>query len=97
MTVMFEVYYDVPLPKSNRAPKGVQRKYPIDTMRVGGMFFVPERTAKAVSSYISRIAKGHTGKFTTRRCWVVFNNGKPTEVDAGTEGAIEGTGVWRVE
>lgn len=95
MSAMLKVYDNVPLPKVDRSPK--RRKYPLATMQVGQMIFEPGRSTQSVSAYISRISKKVPGRFTTRHCWVVFEDDQPREVPQGTPGAIEGTGVWRVE
>ncbi len=102
MTAMFEVQTGVPLPEINRAPKAANRKYPIVGMEVGEMFFVPGRSAKSVSAYISRISKNVPGKFSARHCWMwLAPDGKWQLIEPGTEtqvaGATEGTGVWRIE
>lgn len=94
---MLEVYDGVPVPEINRRPKTGRRKYPVETMTVGQMFFEPGRTAKSMSAYISRITKDLPGKFTARHCCVLMQDGKPVEVPPGTDGAIEGAGVWRLE
>lgn len=96
MTAMFEVQKGVPIPEVDRTPKGVRRKYPIEGMAEGDMFFVPDRSAKSVSAYISRIAKSVTGTFSARHCWMVQNDNKWTLAKATDAGAVEGTGVWRL-
>jgi len=99
MTAMFEVQTGVPLPEIDRSPKGSRRKYPVEGMEVGAMFFVPNRSCKSVSAYISRITKGIAGKFSARHCWMKQANASaPWELSTeGTDGAVEGTGVWRLE
>ena len=97
MTAMFEVQGGVPLPEINRAPKAANRKYPIAGMKVGEMFFVPGRTAKSVSAYISRISKNVSGRFSARHCWMVKNNNEWKLAEPNSTGATEGTGVWRIE
>jgi hypothetical protein len=85
-----------PKPEINRSHPGVRRKYPIDKMDVGASFFVPDRTCKSVSSYISRIAKDFPGqRFSTRPCHAIKNDNHWTIVSADTRGATEGVGVWR--
>ncbi len=101
MSAMLNVQKGVPLPEINRAPKGVRRKYPIDTMAVGDMVFVEGRSSKSVSAYISRISKNVDAKFSARHCWM--RRGLDHEgaewvlATPDTEGAAEGTGVWRTE
>lgn len=97
MSELLQVQYGVQKPKIDRGRKGVQREYPIDTMKVGGFFFVPNSTSKSISAYISRISKGVQGKFSTQHVWAVQNDGAWTLVEQGTPGAVEGTGVWRDE
>ena len=97
MSAMLSVQKGVPLPEINRASKGL-RKYPIDTMAVGEMFFVPGRSSKSVSSYISRISKGVPGRFSARYCWMrpglEHENCEWVLVSPDEEGAVEGTGVY---
>src|SRR5262245_16146810 len=101
MSAMLSVQKGVPLPEINRAPKGVRRKYPIETMKPGDMFFVPGRSSKSVSAYISRISKDVPGRFSARHCWM--RPGREHEeaewviATPDCEGAVEGTGVWRIE
>lgn len=98
MPEMFVVQSDWPLPGINRSPKGARRKYPLETTAVGSMFFVPGRTSKSVSAYISRISKNVPGKFSARHAWAVQrDDGTWAETTKGEPGAVEGTGVWRVE
>jgi len=94
---MYEVQDGVPLPEINRAPKGARRKYPIEDMPVGGMFFVENRASKSVGAYISRISKDVPGKFGTRHCWMKKVDDKWVLSEEGADGAVEGTGVWRTE
>lgn len=102
MSTAFSVQKGVPLPEINRLPRGARSKYPIDTLEVGDMFFVPGRSVKSVSAYISRISKGKAAKFNARHCfmwlapdneWQMIEPGEETQV----AGATEGAGVWRIE
>lgn len=97
MTALLSVQKGVPMPEIDRSPKGARRKYPVDTMAVGDMFFVQNRTSKSVSAYISRITKNLPGKFTARHCWMRFEAGKWVTAEANSPGAVEGAGVWRLE
>jgi len=98
MTTMYPVQTGVPLPDINRAHKGVRRKYPIEGMVVGAMFFVPGRSSKSVSAYISRISKDVPGKFSARHVWMIKNaEGEWGLSTPTTQGEVEGTGVWRIE
>ena len=99
---MFAVQKNVPIPRVNRAPQVASRKYRLDEMAVGDMFFVPGRTSKSVSAYMARISKGMTQKFSVRHCWMTQVEGHVDKIEwvmsaEGEPGAKEGTGVWRVE
>ena len=99
---MFKVQSGVPLPEISRAPKTPRRKFPVQGMRPGDMFFVPGKTSKSVSAYISRITKNLPGKYTARHCWMrlasddVWQPIEPGQENL-TAGATEGVGVWRTE
>jgi hypothetical protein len=98
MTEMFNVVKGVPLPAINRSPKnGERRKWPVEKMDVGDWCFIPERTTKSVSAYLSRITKNLPGKYTTRPATAIktANGWEPCEPTCTD--AIEGTGVWRTE
>ncbi len=98
MSGMLSVQKGVPLPEINRTPKGARRKYPIESMQPGDMFFVPGRSSKSVSAYISRISKDVPGKFSARQCSMVEDGkGGWRPPVAGDPPATEGTGVWRIE
>lgn len=74
-----------------------RKKYPVETTPVGQAFFVPGRTVRRISAYISRITKDHPGKFSTRPAWGVQADGVWNLVDEGTPDAVEGVSVWRDE
>ncbi len=102
MTTMLSVQQGVPMPEPEYTPKTVRRKYPVDTMQVDDMFFLPGRASRGVSSYISRITKDLKGKWATRHCWMIPVGMRGDETvwqlsKEGVDGAQEGTGVWRIE
>lgn len=102
MSPMFNTQSGVPLPEIDRAPKGGRRKYPLEGMKVGDMFFVPGQKTKPLSAYISRETKDLPGKFSARHCWMIPVGMKGGErvwqlAEKGADGAEEGTGVWRIE
>jgi len=97
MTGKLVVQTGVPMPKANRARPGVRRKYPLDVMAVDQFVFSPGGVSKLVSAYISRTTKDMPQKFSVRHCWAIQNDGKWKLVDQGTEGAVEGCGIWRIE
>lgn len=101
MSAESKVRYDIPIPEIDRRPKGPQRKFPLDTMGVGGVLLLPNRTSKAVSAYVSRIARNLPGKFSARQCWM-----RPRDTPDGVEwdrcapeddGAVKGVAVCRIE
>ena len=89
---------DIPIPPVRRPPAQGTRRIQLQTMPIGGMYFLPGRTARSVSAYVSRIAKQGNFKFTVRTLtmrpdkehgWVVC--------DADDKQAVEGAGVWRAQ
>lgn len=96
---MFKVQSGVPLPEISRAPKTPRRKFPVQGMAPGDMFFVPGKTSKSVSAYISRITKNLPGKYTARHCWMWQDkrDGSWHICAPSAVGATEGVGVWRTE
>lgn len=98
MATMFKVQDGVPVPEIKRASKQ-RRKFPVETMAVGQMFFVPGRTTKSISAYIARITKNLAGKWVTRHCWAWEDKrtGDWTVCEHTAVGAVEGAGVWRTE
>lgn len=97
MSPMFNVQTGVPLPQIDRAPKGGRRKYPLEAMKVGDMFFVPGKSTRPISAYISRETRDLPGKFSARHCWMVKQGDKWVTATKDEAGAVEGTGVWRIE
>ena len=98
MTTMYPVQDGVPL-AAIRAPKPPRRKWPVETMQPGQFFFVPGKTGKSVSAYVSRITKDLPGKYTARHCWAYQtpNDGLWHPCAPGAGMALEGVGVWRTE
>lgn len=100
---MFEVQENVPLPSVDTTPKNPSRKYPLNTMAVGGMFFVPGKSTRSLSSYIARASTGTERKFNVRHCWMRQVGERAPDVpywvtcEQTDEDAVEGTGVWRTK
>lgn len=104
MAPLFKVQDGVPMPGVDRTSKAGRRKYPVEGMKVGQMFFVPGKKTRSVSAYISRITKDLPGKYSARYCWMKKHPEGAADIDAtwalctpDVKGAIEGVGVWRVE
>lgn len=99
MTAMFKVQAGVPLPEINRSAKTPRRKYPFETMAVEDMFFIPGKSCKSVSAYVSRATKDVPGKWSARQCWMWQDQrtGDWRDCTPSAAGAVQGTGVWRVE
>ena len=95
---MFKVQDNWPIPPIKRAPKNPRRKFPVHDMKLGQMFFMPRRSARSVSSYISRITKDLPGSYAVRQCFAAqCVDGSWVEVDEDYPGATKGVGVWRIE
>ncbi len=97
MASLFKVQDGVELPEINRAPKTPRRKFPVQDMVPGQMFFVPGKSSRSVSAYISRITKHLPGKYTARHVWARDVKGSWVLCESDTTGSIEGGGVWRTE
>lgn len=96
MTTMFKVQSGVPLPEISRAPKTSRRKFPVQGMAPGDMFFVPGKTGKSVSAYISRITKDLPGKYTARQITALLLADVWFPCDPTHPDAVDGVGVWRL-
>lgn len=103
---MTEVYIPqngIPVPPVNRGRKTTQGKYPLKSLEVGQMIFIPGRNTKSMSSYVSRQTKNLPGSFVSRHCWMLpvrVADGvvlEWQEVQEGAPDALEGTGVWRIK
>lgn len=99
MASLFKVQDGVRLPEINRAPKTPRRKFPVQGMTPGQFFFVPGKTSRSVSAYVSRITKHLPGKYTTRHMWASkpARSDEWVEAEANASGATEGVGVWRTD
>ena len=94
MSTPFKLQSNWPKPSIKRTPR--PRKFPVEDMKVGNMFFVPARNARSVSAYISRITKGLPGVYSVRPCWgIQSTTGEWVQADEGDRSAVAGVGVWR--
>jgi hypothetical protein len=90
---MLPVLCGIPKPSSSvRATLSGRRKYPFAELEVGDMFFVPDRIKNNLSTLASLTGKKLGRQFSSRLLYMVETIG---EVDASTEGAVLGIGVWR--
>ena len=81
------------MPASSVRVGGVRpRKYPFDQLEVNDWFFLPGRTKNNLATHASITGKKLGKQFATRLLYVL--DGK--EVDASTEDAVLGLGVWRI-
>ena len=92
---MYETQKDIPVPKYARRRKSVCRVYPLDTMEVGSMFFIPGRDKNTFTSHASSSGKALGRVFATRLMWATDVDGKWEPCQADDEGAVRGIGVWR--
>lgn len=98
MMTLFKTQSGIPKPAVDRSPKNPRRKWPVDTMPAGDVFFLPGRTTKSVSAYLSRVSKPlKDKKFSAIHCWMREVKGGWELAEAGDAGAVEGVGVWRDE
>lgn len=94
---MFPVQRNVPLPKAARVARRGRRKYPFETMEVGDMFFVPNRSRNTMTPHVSAEGKALGRKFATRLVHMVETKRGWVIAKEDTAGAVQGVGVWRVE
>ena len=82
----------IPMPTASVRVTSVRRKYPFNELEVGDWFFVPDRPKNNLSTQASITGKKLGKQFSTRLLYVLDD----VEVDASTDGAVLGIGVWRV-
>ena len=102
MSSEFHIHKGVPIPGVDHNPNRLKSRYPLESMEVGAMIFVPRRTARSMSAYVARISRNLPGRYVVRQCHAIateVQDGKPiwSLVDEGTPSAVEGAGVWRTE
>ena len=73
------------------------RKYPFTTLKVGEMFFVPDRTTNNLMSHASLMGRKLKRKFSTRLCWMTYGRGMWSSCNEGDPGAVQGIAVHRTE
>lgn len=96
--VEFPVRYGIPLPPVRRPPPKMLRKYPFETMEVGGSFLVPHKIKNTLSTHVSTVGKELGRKFSTRLIWMHKNGASAwVECQEKDSGAVLGIGVWREE
>lgn len=90
----YPVCKKVPLARTVRDGEA-RRKYPLTTMAVGDMFFVPNLTKNTLVSHVSTVAKVLGRRFATRLTYMRVEAQQWVVVDSKEVGAIQGVGVWR--
>ena len=96
--MLLSIKKGVPLPPVGRGapPPPARRRYPLDTMAVGDMFFVPGAKRKPLDNLVANANRRMQPKrFSVRKCfahemiegWDVCAEDYP--------GAVQGIGVWR--
>ena len=98
MSSRYEILVDVPIPKKLReiAPPS-ERKYPLNVLRIGEMFFIPHRSCRSVAPHISTQGKIMGRKFSVRKIYMHRPGLYWEPADADTPDAVLGVGVWRLE
>lgn len=94
---MYTVQKHVPIPKPQRRTPGSRRKYPLDTMAIGEMFFVPHKVTNSISTHIAASGAALGRKFITRLTYMTQTKRGWKAATPETEGAVQGIGVWRTE
>lgn len=94
---MYSVQKNIPVPKPQRMTPGSRRKYPLDTMDVGEMFFVPHKEKNSISTHIAASGAALGRKFVTRLTCMVETKRGWKLATPDTADAVRGIGVWRTE
>jgi hypothetical protein len=92
--MVIEVQSDVPLPAKRLSSR--KRRYPLATMGVGEMFFVPRAKTASMTSYVSTQGRKLGRKFATRSAYMKesFEGWKDADPE---EPGVVGVCVWRIE
>lgn len=91
------VLKNIPIPKTMRTAPPPRRKWPLDDMGVGDMFFVPGRDKNNLATYCSTAGKKLGRRFTTRLCYMHEVKGDYVPCEPDVRGATLGVGVWRIK
>lgn len=96
---MHETIKNVPIPSavSARQRVGRRRKYPFNTMDVGEMFFVPNRTKNNLTTHASAVGRKLGRKFATRLMHMRDTGDHWEPCAESDDGAVIGVGVWRTK
>lgn len=92
---MYQPQQAVEIPKPIRPP--ATRKYPFDKLKVGEMFFIPDRDTNNMTTYASAVGRKLKRKFQTRLVWMRKTKSGWDVAEPDTTGAVQGIGVWRTE
>jgi len=97
---MYTTLKNVPVPTvaATRAGGHRARKYPLDTMEVGEMFFVAHRTKNNLTTHVSAVGKKLGRSFATRLVYMRATSTAPDKWELcgpDDDGAVQGIGVWR--
>lgn len=94
---MYPTQKQVPIPKPQRAATATRRKYPLNTMEVGEMFFVPDKQSNSISTHVAAEGAALRRKFATRLTYMVRTKTGWKPATADTPRAVQGIGVWRIK
>lgn len=93
---MFELLDNIKMPENSRPVAPARRKYDYEHAQVGQMFFAPGKSKNSMATHSATMGKKLGFKFATRAIWMKDGLEGPVICEPGTEGAVEGVGVWRV-
>jgi hypothetical protein len=94
---MYTTQKHVPIPKPQRLTSGSRRKYPLDTMEIDEMFFVPDKEKNSISTHIAASGAALGRKFITRLTYMTKTKRGWKLATREAAGAVQGVGVWRTE
>lgn len=95
---MFELQRNVPIPPVNRSGRTPRRrKYPFESMKVGEMFFVPNKTKNTLNTHLAAVSKQLGHKYRSRLTFMRQGEDGWELCDPQHPAAVQGIGVWRDE
>lgn len=92
----YPIQKNIPIPKTIRKKVFFRRKYEFETMDVGDMFFVPNRSKNTLATHASTVGRALGKKFITKLAYMHLVKGAWVPCEDTDEGATLGIGVWRV-
>ena len=98
---MYELEDGVPIPPIKRRSKNTpRRKYPFESMKIGTVMYVPDKTIETASTHAHKVASYLGYKFTIRTIDILRDSGTGRwrlAADDELGDAMLGVGIWRIQ